>query len=82
MRIAEEACEGQRQNWRIGDSCVLKISDSFEHPTEDPGLELELKVKVLKISPGKNKELMDTYQTLNEYMLFVKISGHSFANTT
>ncbi|MFR8682970.1 MAG: hypothetical protein ACLVFN_05695 [Enterocloster sp.] len=21
----------------IGDSCVLKISDSFEHPTEDPG---------------------------------------------
>ena len=46
----------------IGDSCVLKISDSFEHPTEDPGL--ELKVKVLKIAPGKNKELMDTCQTL------------------
>lgn len=42
----------------IGDSCVLKISDSFEHPTKDPGL--ELKVKVLKIAPGKNKELMDT----------------------
>ena len=61
----------------IGDSCVLKISDSFEHPTEDPGLELELKVKVLKIAPGKNKELMDSCQTLNEYMLFVKISGHS-----
>ena len=56
----------------IGDSCVLKISDSFEHPTEDPGLELELKVKVLKIAPGKNKELMDTCQTLKEYMLFVE----------
>ena len=54
----------------IGDSCVLKISDSFEHPTEDPGL--ELKVKVLKIAPGKNKELMDTCQTLKEYMLFVE----------
>ena len=54
----------------IGDSCVLKISDSFEHPTEDPGL--ELKVKVLKIAPGKNKELLDTCQTLKEYMLFVE----------
>ena len=54
----------------IGDSCVLKISDSFEHPTEDPGL--ELKVKVLKIAPGKNKELMDTCQALKEYMLFVE----------
>ena len=28
-------------NKEIGDSCVLKISDSFEHPTEDPGLELK-----------------------------------------
>ena len=54
----------------IGDSCVLKISDSFEQPTEDPGL--ELKVKVLKIAPGKNKELLDTCQTLKEYMLFVE----------
>ena len=54
----------------IGDSCVLKISDSFEHPTEDPGL--ELKVKVLKIAPGKNKELLDTCQVLKEYMLFVE----------
>ena len=54
----------------IGDSCVLKISDSFEHPTEDPGL--ELKVKVLKIAPGKNKELMDTCRALKEYMLFVE----------
>ena len=57
-------------NKEIGDSCVLKISNSFEHPTEDPGL--ELKVKVLKIAPGKNKELMDTCQTLKEYMLFVE----------
>ena len=54
----------------IGDSCVLKISDSFERPTEDPGL--ELKVKVLKIAPGKNKELLNTCQTLKEYMLFVE----------
>ena len=54
----------------IRDSCVLKISDSFEHPTEDPGL--ELKVKVLKIAPGKNSELLDTCQTLKEYMLFVE----------
>ena len=48
----------------------MKISDSFERPTEDPGL--ELKVKVLKIAPGKNKELLNTCQTLKEYMLFVE----------
>ena len=36
----------------------------------DPGL--ELKVKVLKIAPEKNKELLDTYQVLKEYMLFVE----------
>lgn len=48
----------------------MKISDSFEHPTEDPGL--ELKVKVLKIALGKNKELLDTCQVLKEYMLFVE----------
>ena len=34
----------------------------------EPGL--ELKVKVLKIAPEKNKELLDTYQVLKEYMLF------------
>ena len=60
---------------KIGNSCALKVSDSFEHPTGNPGL--EPKVKVLKIAPRKNEELMDTCQTLKEYMLFVKISGHS-----
>ena len=36
----------------------------------DPGL--ELKVKVLKIAPGKNKALMGACQALKEYMLFVE----------
>ena len=36
-------------NKEIGDSCVLKISDSFEHPTEDPGLELKVsKRKIIR----------------------------------
>ena len=55
----------------IGDSCVLKISDSFEHPTEDPGL--ELKVKILKIAPGKNSELLDTCQTLKVFVERVRL---------
>ena len=54
----------------IGDSCIQKISDLFKHPTEDPGL--EWKIKVLKIAPGKNREFLDTCQTLKRYMLLVE----------
>ena len=54
----------------IGDSCVLKISDSFEHPTEDPGLGTE--GNGLKIVPGKDKEPLDASKALREYMFFVE----------
>ena len=48
---------------------VLKLSDSFKVPDENP--ELELKVTMLNINPGYNQELMKDCQTLMEYMRYV-----------
>ena len=51
---------------------VLKLSDSFEYAgtrKEEPNL--ELKVLVLNINQGKNKELLEVCRTLREYMIFV-----------
>ena len=48
----------------------LKLSDSFLQQVEDP--ELELKVKVYNINPGKNPELLEHCQRLKEYMIFVE----------
>ena len=54
------------------ESSVLKLSDSFEYvgtQKEEPNL--ELKVLVLNINQGKNKELLELCRTLREYMIFV-----------
>ena len=54
------------------ESSVLKLSDSFEYvgiQKEEPNL--ELKVLVLNINQGKNKELLEVCKTLKEYMIFV-----------
>ena len=54
------------------ESSVLKLSDSFEYvgtQKEEPNL--ELKVLVLNINQGKNKELLELCRTLKEYMIFV-----------
>ena len=48
---------------------VLKLSDAFINPEEDPAL--ELKVVMLNINLGRNKELMDQCHTLLEYAQFV-----------
>ena len=48
---------------------VVRLSDAFEHPTEDPAL--ELKVLVLNINPGYNEELMQSCRTLWEYSEYV-----------
>ena len=54
----------------------LKLSDSFLQQVEDP--ELELKVKVYNINPGKNPELLEHCQRLKEYMIFVgKVRAHA-----
>ncbi len=52
------------------DSCILKLSDSFEKQAEEP--ELELKVQVLKIGPGQNEPLLAACQALKDYMIFVE----------
>ena len=44
---------------------ILKLSDAFIQPTDDP--ELELVVKVLNINYGHNKELMDKCVALRDY---------------
>ncbi len=49
---------------------VLKLSDSYENSLEEP--ELELKVVILNINPGKNRELMKSCKTLNDYMQYVE----------
>ena len=48
---------------------VLKLSDAFMNPEEDPAL--ELKVVMLNINLGRNKELMEQCHTLLEYAQFV-----------
>ncbi len=48
---------------------VLKLSDSFRVPDDEP--ELELKVTMLNINPGYNLEITEHCQTLMEYMQFV-----------
>ena len=44
---------------------ILRLSDSFIKTTDDP--ELELKVKVLNINYGHNKELMEKCVALRDY---------------
>ena len=48
---------------------MLKLSDAFMNPEEDPAL--ELKVVMLNINLGRNKELMEQCHTLLEYAQFV-----------
>ena len=49
---------------------VLKLSDAFLQPTDNP--ELELKVLMLNINLGNNRELFERCQTLKEYMQYVE----------
>ena len=54
------------------ESSVLKLSDSFEYAgTQKEEPNLELKVLMLNINQGNNKELLEVCQTLREYMIFV-----------
>ncbi len=52
------------------ESRVMKLSDAFEKNVLSP--ELELKVTMLNINLGKNRELMEKCKTLREYCLFVE----------
>lgn len=48
---------------------ILKLSDAYEKFIEEP--ELELKVLMLNINQGKNRDIMEKCRVLREYMLFV-----------
>ncbi len=48
---------------------VLRLSDAYYTREEDP--ELELKVTVLNINAGNNRELLTKCKTLQEYMQYV-----------
>lgn len=50
---------------------VLKLSDAYLMEEDDP--DLELKVTVLNINKGKNKELLDKCKTLRDYMIYVDL---------
>ena len=49
---------------------ILRLSEAFEVPTEDP--ELELKVTILNINPEMNEELKRKCPILNQYTKYVE----------
>lgn len=51
------------------DDKVLKLSDAFMRETEEP--ELELKVRMLNINLGHNRELLEKCKTLRDYSVYV-----------
>ena len=58
------------------ESRILKLSDAFEKQVPSP--ELEVKVTMLNINLGKNRELMKKCRTLREYCMFVeRIRGYA-----
>lgn len=55
---------------------LLRLSDAFEKETDDP--ELELKVLMLNLNAGQNKELLEKCRTLCEYCIFVeRVRGYA-----
>jgi hypothetical protein len=49
---------------------VLRLSDAFCNPTDEP--ELEVKCTVYNINPGYNEALLENCQVLREYMIFIE----------
>ena len=53
----------------VEDRVELKLSSAYEHLSGEP--DLELKVLMLNVNEGHNKELMEQCQTLKEYAQYV-----------
>ena len=53
----------------VDDRVELRLSTSYEHLVGEP--DLELKVLMLNVNEGHNKELMEQCQTLKEYAIYV-----------
>lgn len=54
---------------KVPDRMELRLSDAYENPTEEP--DLELKVTMLNINDGHNKELMNSCRVLQDYAKYV-----------
>ena len=60
------------------DVIELRLSDAFEG--NRGGIDLELKVKMLNINEGHNRELMEQCRILQEYAMYVaKVRGYTRA---
>ena len=53
----------------MDDRVELRLSNAYEHLAGEP--DLELKVLMLNVNEGHNKELMEQCQTLKEYAIYV-----------
>ena len=53
----------------VNDRVELRLSNAYEHLAGEP--DLELKVLMLNVNEGHNKELMEQCQTLKEYAIYV-----------
>ena len=53
----------------VDDRVELRLSNAYEHLAGEP--DLELKVRMLNVNEGHNKELMEQCQTLKEYAIYV-----------
>ena len=53
----------------VDDRVELRLSNAYEHLAGEP--DLELKVLMLNVNEGYNKELMEQCQTLKEYAIYV-----------
>ena len=54
---------------KVPDRMELRLSDAYENPVDEP--DLELKVTMLNINAGHNKELMNNCRVLWEYAQYV-----------
>ena len=53
----------------VDDRVELRLSEAYEHLVGEP--DLELKVLMLNVNEGHNKDLMEQCQTLKEYAIYV-----------
>ena len=53
----------------VDDRIELRLSEAYEHLAGEP--DLELKVLMLNVNEGHNKDLMEQCQTLKEYAIYV-----------
>ena len=53
----------------MDDRVELRLSEAYEHLAGEP--DLELKVLMLNVNEGHNKDLMEQCQTLKEYAIYV-----------